>query len=273
MWTQGDNRQAVEGLAVSIHFSSEMPPLLALKVRDRARSVAAGLGLGLERTIFEVDVNDDGESSSTETGKVFLSADGISEDRRAAGHFHEMLSIEDDKIIYRTAAFEGWAVARERFVALMVDILSQVKEVMELRTIRLEVRYRFFWEGARSDWDFSPLLRTNSPYIAPFVYETSEPWHSNSGKWLPRTSTKARLLQTNVQANHWRNSFNDRESAGLTMRISVEDRIRSSGIEVSDSAYDMVFTDLDKLHEDMQAASEEIIVSEFLRDAGSVEAK
>lgn len=273
MWTQGENRQAVEGLAVSIHFSSQMPPLLALKVRDRARSVAAGLGLSIERTIYDVDVDDDGESSSTETGKLFVSADGISDERLEAGHFNEMLSIEDDKIIYRTAAFEGWAFARERFVALFVDILSQVRDVMALSTIRLEIHHRFFWEGGRGDWDFSPLLRAHSPYIAPFVYETSEPWHATSGKWLPRSEGRSRLLQTNLQANHWRNSFSDRESSGLTMRISVEDRIRSSGIEVSDSAYDMVFTDLDKLHEDMQAASHEIIVSEFLLGAGSVEAK
>ena len=265
LWQPAHDRHAIEAVAFILTFSSDFPPLLMQKLRDRARELATASGLVSERTTVDVSTAPDGSEVETETGVLFVSTDDLPEAAIEAGHFVEMLAIDEDSIGYRISKYESWTASKSRFFHFINDLLPLLRDVMAVSKIRLEYSDRFFWNGSWPDLNVDGLLRPNSKHFAPHIFERRGSWHSHTGAVLTaREDQVTRMLQIYLQSGNWRNSFDGSVRSGVTLMSGREDRFDVSDVENASYAYDILQSEVEQMHADLIQAAEEVLADSML---------
>jgi hypothetical protein len=272
-WRPMHDDHAIEAMALILNFSSDIPPLVMQKVRDRADAISSKLGLSEQRPVFEYDLAADGAGVATqsESGRIFMSVADLSEAQVAAGQFNELLAVERNSIGYRNAAYRSWSETRDRFCLIMDELLPLVEDVMAFSRIRFEYSDRFVWEGDWAFVDVAQLVRPNSKYIAPHIYGSPEMWHCHTGAYLPEvTEGRGRVLQLHMQSGRWRHLTDSSApaQAGVSLMTAREDRFDVNDVELSSAAYNMLQDDLDAMHDDLIVGISEVLGDEMLSKIG-----
>lgn len=129
------------------------------------------------------------------------------------GSVSSELRIETTSISYRTDTYtrwdEVWSTAKKYFDKLIPKFLTNSK----IASIDLKYFDKFVWDGNISECQPNFLLRKDSKYVCPHVYNSNDLWHTHTGKFLRVGENIKRLLNLNLDC------LDEKEPSGDEKRI------------------------------------------------------
>ena len=184
------------------------------------------------------------------------------------------LRIETTSIEYRTDTYtrwdEVWSTAKKYFDILVPKFVTNA----EIASINLTYVDKFVWEGKISECRPNLLLRKDSKYICPHVYDSSDLWHTHTGKFLRVEDKIKRLLNINLDC------LDEKETSGnngRTVKIStvITDSLNQPGynptvIEPGTVEY-FIDKHIGKLHEFSKKTFGNIICDDICKRIGLFE--
>lgn len=120
------------------------------------------------------------------------SPNGIVRFMTEAGVNLKELRLERSSIFFRTAAYTRWDKVWGEAIQYFEALLPCFGQAM-VASYSLVYHDKFVWHGDRSNCKASTLLRSDSPYVAPGVLETSDLWHCHSGRFIESNNGSKRL--------------------------------------------------------------------------------
>lgn len=108
------------------------------------------------------------------------------------------LTIAPESISFRTTAYTRWNDVWgkfSRFLKAIVEIYFSKSAAMQ---ISLNTIDKFKWVGEVTTSNPSLLLRANSRYVCPHIYDQKDLWHSHTGVFLRIDDFTKRLLNINI---------------------------------------------------------------------------
>lgn len=102
------------------------------------------------------------------------------------------LRLERQQILFRTTSYTRWdrvwEEAREYFSQLLL-IFGDA----QVSAYSLVYTDKFIWRGDKNNCSAKLLLRPQSSYITPGIFESSDLWHCHSGRFVQATNKAKRL--------------------------------------------------------------------------------
>jgi len=117
---------------------------------------------------------------------------------RADGSIEKELRVEPDSIAFMTSLYTRWD-------AIWVQAKNYFKQLAPLyaansRLVGIGLNYvdKFIWTGDKAECRASALLRADSKYLCPHIFEAQDFWHSHMGAFIRTDEETKRLLNVNV---------------------------------------------------------------------------
>lgn len=128
---------------------------------------------------------------------------------------HE-LRLEHSSITYRTTMYTRWATIWGRASEYFNKFLPLYSLSSSLSAINLNYIDKFIWNGKSNEGDPRTLLRANSKYLTPAVYESNDLWHSHFGAFVKVDPLTKRLVNVNVDFIDENNDLNARRAVSIS---------------------------------------------------------
>lgn len=118
------------------------------------------------------------------------------------GRPNRMLRVMHNAITAHFLSYTSWAEIRPDALKYLGPCIRRLGEAPEIRIVAFLLRYidRFTFEGNADDGRAEMLLRKESKFIAPTIFEQGPFWHCNTGWYAPDRQGRA-LHQLNVGSN------------------------------------------------------------------------
>lgn len=161
------------------------------------------------------------------------------------GSVSSELRIETTSIMYRTDTYtrwdDVWSTAKKYFDILIPKFLNNTK----IANIYLKYFDKFIWDGKISDCQPNLLLRKDSKYMCPHIYDSNDLWHSHTGKFLRVGSNIKRLLNLNIDC------LDEKEASGNDKRVVkistvITDHLNQSGYDPTNIGPDEIINFVDE---------------------------
>lgn len=114
------------------------------------------------------------------------------------GTAEKELQIDSNSIIFKNFRYtrwdDAWLQARKYFAALAPIYAAKVKIV----GIGLNYIDKFKWVGNLQECKTNLLMRLDSQYLCPHIFEQDDFWHSHTGAFIRENQTTKRLLNVNA---------------------------------------------------------------------------
>jgi uncharacterized protein (TIGR04255 family) len=140
---------------------------------------------------FALTIGSRGPSGPISAGRVFSRT-------RPDGTTESELRVERDSVTFRTSLYtrwnEIWGQARKYFDAIVPMYVGQAN----ISGISLNYVDKFLWVGVPAECRPNILLRPESIYLCPYVYNVQDLWHSHTGAFMRVSNETKRLLNVNV---------------------------------------------------------------------------
>jgi hypothetical protein len=125
-----------------------------------------------------------------------------------------------------------WSQANKYFRALVPHYGANAKII----GISLNYADKFAWSGNLAACKPKLLLRANSKYLAPHVYDAPDFWHSHTGVFIRVDKVTKRLLNVNVDHLDEYRAGNQRRIVSVTTVIT--DQFNQPGYDLCELAGD-----------------------------------
>lgn len=137
-------------------------------------------------------------------------------DTSRAGVITQELRLEHSSIAYRTTMYTRWASIWDKANQYFNKFLPLYLDGSELSAINLNYLDKFIWNGNFEESDPKLLLRSNSRYLTPSVYESNDLWHSHFGAYIKADQYTKRLVNVNVDYVDENNDLNARRAVSIS---------------------------------------------------------
>ena len=117
---------------------------------------------------------------------------------RRDGTTENELKVERSSVSFRTTAYEGWDITWGKVSNYFRELLPIYATTATVASIGLTYVDKFVWTGAIETCLPSLLLRDDSIYVSPYVYDITELWHNHTGHFIRASNVIKRLLNVNV---------------------------------------------------------------------------
>lgn len=114
------------------------------------------------------------------------------------GPIETELRIDRSSIVYRTLNYTRWDSVWERLNKYLCALVPIYAGQSTITAIGLNYVDKFIWVGPQDKCRANLLLRLNSAYVCPHVYDTDSLWHSHTGVFVSADSRTKRLLNINL---------------------------------------------------------------------------
>jgi uncharacterized protein (TIGR04255 family) len=265
-WKPIHENHAIDVMACVVTFGQVVPGILLKRVLNVAEEAAFAAGLRSRHSLREtqVTIGPDGAvlpSQGPVQGQFFQSSIEVAEDAPVAVQVAEQLHVAQDKVMYRTWRYVSWAWQFERIQKLMLPLVAIVQDIVPISSQRLEYLDRFRWDGDLSHIDYSAVLKTDSPLIAPHVFSRSDLWHSYTGAFLPNGDDRKKLLQIHIDALDAQASPSAPlpQTRWLHILTAREDRFNVPGVKESEQNAELIKLTFDSMHTELKNVLETMI--------------
>lgn len=174
------------------------------------------------------------------------------------GSIEKELRIERNGLTFRSLQYSRWqnvwASAKRYFEVLGPTYLTRSR----LATVGLTYVDKFVWGGDMNDCRPGFLLRPDSKYLSPCVYDAGDLWHSHVGAFIRSDGKTRRLLNVNADCiDENRPGFSPRRVTAITTALT--DMFNQPMFESTKVAPD-AFVNFIELHmEQLHSFNKEII--------------
>lgn len=117
---------------------------------------------------------------------------------RDDGNAEAELRCERAQVTFRTLTYTRWEQVWQRARRFLVAVLPIYTRGARPNAVSLSYVDKFIWKGPIETFNRAALIRADSPYVAPHVYEVSDQWHCHTGSFTRPTSRTKRLLNVNI---------------------------------------------------------------------------
>jgi uncharacterized protein (TIGR04255 family) len=125
------------------------------------------------------------------------------------GEVEASLLCDSDSIVFSLRDYVAWEEVRPTLIDTFAKLLEQyLLEVPAIKSIRLQYLNEF---QARSPKTLSAaeLFRSDSLWLAPFAYGSSDPWHCHIGQYLPVDESRRMLVNINCDVSRMKSARSD----------------------------------------------------------------
>lgn len=117
---------------------------------------------------------------------------------REDGNAEAEFRCERTQATFRTLSYTRWEQVWQRARRLLAAVLPVYTRSARPNAVSLSYVDKFIWKGPLDAFDRDALIRRDSPYVAPHVYEVNDQWHCHTGSFTRPTPRTKRLLNVNV---------------------------------------------------------------------------
>jgi hypothetical protein len=135
---------------------------------------------------------------------------------RPDGVLENELRVERTTIVFRTGAYSRWNPVWERVRRYFGEIIPIYAEAGATVGFNLSFQDKFYWAGDPAFCRAEALLRPQSRYACPHVYDAPDLWHSHTGAFERTDGATKRLYNVNLDCL----DEND-PAAGLRRVVSI----------------------------------------------------
>lgn len=159
--------------------------------------------------------------------------------------------IDATSITFRTSIYTRWNTVWGQFGEYLKSIVGIYAGNSTATVASLTFVDKFVWIGEPAACQPKLLLRANSPYVCPYVYDSPDLWHSHTGAFLPVDPHTKRLLNVNV--DYLDEQLVDQPRRVISISTVLTDMLNQPGYEVynlsPDQAFDKMQSRLVQLHD------------------------
>lgn len=117
---------------------------------------------------------------------------------RPDGTIETELKLEQNGILFRTSDYTRWQdvwARANRYFDGIVDAYN-----VPLSGVTLHFIDKFIWNGDPTQCTIDELLRSDSRYVAPHIFQVHDLWHCHTGAFLRPDEHTKRLLNLNIDS-------------------------------------------------------------------------
>lgn len=191
-----------------------------------------------------------------------------------AGVMLKELRLDKNSLVFRSQAYTRWNDLWGEAWSYFKPILCAMSAA-EIGSFGLHYTDVFKWAGDLSEFGCSSLLKENSPYIAPRIFQCRDLWHCHSGQFLRMNEAVQRLEVVDLDCvDEDRDNGSGVQVNSRVVRIStfIGDRFNREGYsKTSLSAKEsvQVFEErFDDLHKQIKNVFSEIISEKYAKLVG-----
>ncbi|WP_131821030.1 hypothetical protein [Ensifer sp. LCM 4579] len=260
---------AIEAMAINIRFSEPVGSLLMKKIISELEHSTSRAGLIDKRPLqgFQVNLANPGEVKPVASGAMAFQKTSLERDRE--GQVQSILASQIEAqathFTYQTWRYSKWTSELATVLEILLSALKIATQSVALGSIRLEYLDRFYFEGEPSEAVVNNLLRADSGWIAPHVFEAPDLWHSHTGKFVDVAEDRRKLLLVNADFQDLTGPdphLHGRRS--LQLMTAAEERFADQGYEVtSESVESFLSSTLNDLHGKAITVFKEVMNNDF----------
>jgi uncharacterized protein (TIGR04255 family) len=187
---------AIEQVQIAINFAQPLDDGLFGRVRLAMAAFKAELPGGSELQSIAIAF---GQTPGFFAGPSGQISKGFLMQRMAPnGAIEAEVRIEANSITFRTTLYSRWNAVWGQFGKYLKSIVGIYAGNSSVMQVSLSFVDKFVWVGEHATCQPKVLLRPNSLYLCPYVYESPDLWHSHTGAFLRVDEHTKRLLNVNV---------------------------------------------------------------------------
>lgn len=117
---------------------------------------------------------------------------------RADGSIEKELRVEPDSIAFMTSLYTRWDAIWMQAKNYFEKLAPIYAANSRIAGIGLNYVDKFIWAGDKAECRATALLRADSKYLCPQIFEAQDFWHSHTGAFIRADDQTKRLLNVNV---------------------------------------------------------------------------
>lgn len=176
------------------------------------------------------------------------------------------LRAERASLTFITTRYTRWA-----------GVIAQVKKYFDLllphywkadiglRSIGLNYIDKFTWSGALEDFSLKKLIKPETKYIAPHVFEANDLWHCHSGAFSRENNFAKRLLNVNIDCIDTNQQKSPKRIVSITSVVT--DHFNQPGFDTyplgENSLLDDVYSGMQSMHDYGKLILNDIVTPEI----------
>ena len=170
---------------------------------------------------------------------------------RSDGTVETELIASRSSFVYRTLFYTRWSenwASTKKYLKILCAIYSPQAK---LASISLSYVDKFVWQGP-ADCDPRSILRTNSRYLSPYIFETSDLWHSHTGAFVRSDDQTKRLINVNI--DYVDEHVEEAVRRAVVVKTVLADNFNQEGFATTDfpngeSVVELIDSHMQQLHE------------------------
>lgn len=164
------------------------------------------------------------------------------------GTVEKELRVERNSITFRTLHYSRWANQKEEAKKYFEAIIPLFSENNRITGISLNYIDKFVWSGDLENCHANFLLRPESDYVCPHIFNAKDLWHSHTGAFIRVDNKTKRLL--NVNADFLDENQPDGPRRIVIIATVLTDMLNQPGYEPFDMSKANVMMEIEaKLHQ------------------------
>jgi uncharacterized protein (TIGR04255 family) len=116
------------------------------------------------------------------------------------GTVEKELRIERNSVTFRSLLYSRWVDTWTQVQNYFDQIVPMFFDSNKITGVSLNFIDKFVWSGDPEKCNIGSLLRPESKYISPNVFEAKDLWHSHTGAFIRVDGKTKRLLNVNVDS-------------------------------------------------------------------------
>lgn len=223
---------AIERVAFVVQFDSQFDDTVFDNLKEIAESFKDSLPGKSEIQSASLILNAKG--STAQSGK---SGGIIRRKVSPDGSLESELRIERSTLTYLTTLYKGWNSVWNQVCEYFAKLLPHYLSNSQITSVGLNYVDKFAWNGHPNHCDSKLLLKHNSKYLCPHIFETNELWHSHTGVFINFDKDAKRLL--NVDVNHFDEQRPEGQKRIISIVTTLTDHLNQSDVQ-SNSGNDVM---------------------------------
>jgi hypothetical protein len=274
MWKMLHEANAIEAMAISVRFSEPVGAVLAKRMlRDfEDTTVVEGLSDRTPLQGFQVNVaNPTDVKPIVGTAMLFRK---FSLERNHEGTVEKQLTnqveMQPTHVNYQTWRYGRWSDELGIALRLLVAPLSRATQGSAIGSVRVEYLDRFYFDGEASAASVDGVLKSQSGWLAPHVFQAPDLWHSHTGKFESVSDDSRRLKLVNVDYQDLSGPVPRLvDKRAIQLMSAVEEQFPDLGREIGGGEMESFLSSLlEELHSSAIDLFKEVVNEKFARENG-----
>jgi len=271
-WRPVHDRNSIAMLAVVVRFTGELTDIASKKVFESAENAARQFGLNREEEIHSVgfDANAGKLIKPNIGGYVFSSEEGIVSIPGLKIDFVNQLQVDKSSLMFRTTHFESWKTVADCIEPLFSPIIGITSNIINVAQIRLEYLDKFFYNGDENEAKTDELIKRDSHYVSPHIFENRKKWHCHVGFASAREKYSGEsVTQINMDASLLKSRSEPQEILrSIQIMTAIETRKPYAEEKEGEYSYRDVINHLNNMHDDLNDLLREVVTEDMSRKIG-----